>query len=606
MLSTPKCAGRGFMYCSVLATPTYDMSTPSLRLRQSEAQKNICRLRNCMPEKFQTLVRMHLSIHLDLDGSKLDEMFSESKPVERTETRQKKSSTPFSRKKSDKQGHLFGSPLTSENVAIIYKLIEFLGRPENITTEGLFRKTGNVARQRLLKQWLSDGSLTSLDDGTFSHHDCATVLKNYLGELPDPLLTEKNYEAHLQIVEMGSNLVLDKDKAKARSKQLKTLQLLFLLLPPENSLLLECLIDLLHKVTKTSGNMMTAQSLGTLFAPHLLCSRKLSATELQCISPVVSKAVAFMIEYGPSIFKIPKELAVDVANFWKQMETPNKYTNKNENKENLSTKKIATTSATAIDTVFTFVDRKSSSDSDTDTQVALAKLYAHVQSMPESARKKKLLKQFNNANGLNESCAKPRKHHRSRTFGEQIKKRFSRHKRRGSNDPNECTAGLPWTLTKPINIDENDNSDNVFIDDKPSAKLRILRTPNSPAVHIVDLCKSPATPRNRTPKARKRLSSGSSDGSIPEKRPTPEPIPSLENEIQYLIKNPPETRVLRFTPELHGKPVAMVSPLSFSPISNTFKDCPQVMKKAMNTPRSRAPVMAMTLSPSLKSRESQL
>lgn len=55
--------------------------------------------------------------------------------------------------------------------------------------------------------------------------------------------------------------------------------------------------------------------------------------------------------------------------------------------------KIATTSATAIDTVFTFVDRKSSSDSDTDTQVALAKLYAHVQSMPESARKKKLLKQ---------------------------------------------------------------------------------------------------------------------------------------------------------------------------------------------------------------------
>ena len=75
----------------------------------------------------------------------------------------------------------------------------------DITTVGLFRKTGNVARQRVLKQWLSDGSLTSLDDGTFSPHDCATVLKNYLGELPDPLLTEKNYEAHLQIV--GKNLV---------------------------------------------------------------------------------------------------------------------------------------------------------------------------------------------------------------------------------------------------------------------------------------------------------------------------------------------------------------------------------------------------------------
>jgi hypothetical protein len=73
---------------------------------------------------------------------------------------------------------------------------------------------------------------------------------------------------------MGSNIVLDKDKAKARAKQLKTLQLLFLLLPSDNYLLLECLIDLLHKVTKSSGNMMTAQSLGTLFAPHLLCCRK--------------------------------------------------------------------------------------------------------------------------------------------------------------------------------------------------------------------------------------------------------------------------------------------------------------------------------------------
>ena len=81
----------------------YDMSTPSFRLRQSEAQKNVCRLRNCMPEKFQTLVRMHLSFLLDLDGSKLDEMFSETKPFERTEQRKSKSSTPFSRKKSKKK-----------------------------------------------------------------------------------------------------------------------------------------------------------------------------------------------------------------------------------------------------------------------------------------------------------------------------------------------------------------------------------------------------------------------------------------------------------------------------------------------------------------------
>jgi hypothetical protein len=31
-------------------------------------------------------------------------------------------------------------------------------------------------------------------------------------------------------------------------------------------------------------------------------------------------------------------LAVDVGNFWKEMETPNKYSQKNENKENMSAK----------------------------------------------------------------------------------------------------------------------------------------------------------------------------------------------------------------------------------------------------------------------------
>lgn len=29
--------------------------------------------------------------------------------------------------------------------------------------------------------------------------------------------------------------------------------------------------------------------------------------------------------------------------------------------------------------------------------------------------------------------------------------RHSRHKRRGSNDPNRCTGGLPWTITKVCN-----------------------------------------------------------------------------------------------------------------------------------------------------------
>lgn len=82
-------------------------------------------------------------------------------------------------------------------------------------------------------------------------------------------------------------------------------------------------------------------------------------------------------------------------------------------------------SSTAVNTVLTFAERKSPEEFDSaqDTTVALAQLYAHVQSMPESAKKKKLLKQFNRAGGMQSNSAKKGKHSRSRTFGESLKVR---------------------------------------------------------------------------------------------------------------------------------------------------------------------------------------
>ena len=49
----------------------------------------------------------------------------------------------------------------------------------------------------------------------------------------------------------------------------------------------------------------------------------------------------------------------------------------------------------ALRTTVTFVDRQAlqRAGTQTDTQVELAQLYAHINSMPESAKKRKLLKQ---------------------------------------------------------------------------------------------------------------------------------------------------------------------------------------------------------------------
>lgn len=51
-----------------------------------------------MPEKFATLCKMHLSFLLDLDGSKLEDMFGETEEQE-PKKKTGKCGTPFSKKK---------------------------------------------------------------------------------------------------------------------------------------------------------------------------------------------------------------------------------------------------------------------------------------------------------------------------------------------------------------------------------------------------------------------------------------------------------------------------------------------------------------------------
>ena len=55
-----------------------------------------------------------------------------------------------------------------------------------------------------------------------------------------------------------------------------------------------------------------------------------------------------------------------------------------------------------VNTIFTFVDRQKTKEitSESTTDTALAELYAQVQSMPESAQKKRLISKLNDANGF--------------------------------------------------------------------------------------------------------------------------------------------------------------------------------------------------------------
>ena len=69
----------------------------------------------------------------------------------------------------------------------------------DLKQEGLFRKSGNLDRQRLLRDRLNGGEEVNQRGNEYTAHDCANILKAFLGEIPEPLMMEKHYTAHCQI-----------------------------------------------------------------------------------------------------------------------------------------------------------------------------------------------------------------------------------------------------------------------------------------------------------------------------------------------------------------------------------------------------------------------
>lgn len=127
-----------------------------------------------------------------------------------------------------------------------------------------------MTRQQELKNLLHQGVIFNFDDNQFSVHECATVLKNILSELPESVLTDAHYPAYCQIAEFCS----DKNSSN-NDRLLRALQLLILLLPNENRKFFQEIIELLNlAVTHEAKNRMSADNLATLFTPHLLCPRK--------------------------------------------------------------------------------------------------------------------------------------------------------------------------------------------------------------------------------------------------------------------------------------------------------------------------------------------
>lgn len=291
-----------------------------------------------------------------------------------------------------------------------------------------------------------------MESGGYTAHDCATVFKGYLADLSEPLLTDAHYPAHLQIAPLcvtvnaylkrlndsshsktDLNSITNKNSnqnqenenqnynqdnqiesvtipiyqskhknfnnnntlTKRESHVLNTIQLLLLLLPDGNRELLQNVMEMLNAVAmKQEFNKMGPDNLATLFTPHLICPRNLPPEVLHYVAKTLSSIISYMIVRSQEIFQVPAKLATDIRAYL--VENKRKRTMSPELALDESMSDVST-----INTVYTFVDReKTAAAQNTNvTDTELAQLYAYIQSLPESSKKRRLIKQFNKQNG---------------------------------------------------------------------------------------------------------------------------------------------------------------------------------------------------------------
>ncbi|KAG7171046.1 Rho GTPase-activating protein 19-like 1, partial [Homarus americanus] len=161
---------------------------------------------------------------------------------------------------------------------------------------------------------------------------------------------------------------------------------------------------------------------------------------------------------------IPLELEYDVRQYW---------SNKKKMRHQLSQRSMMDAPAK---TIFTFIDRELTAQANERdvTEIALAELYAYVQSLPDSAKKRRLIKQFNHASGsgtpqLNQSTVK-KQEARGKRLGESIKKHlFHKNVKSGKS---KCQ---PFTSSSCTKVKRTNSEDFLSSPSTRSPELRMFR-----------------------------------------------------------------------------------------------------------------------------------
>ncbi|XP_006885093.1 PREDICTED: rho GTPase-activating protein 18 [Elephantulus edwardii] len=211
-----------------------------------------------------------------------------------------------------KDSGLFGVPLTvlleqdqrkvpGTRIPLIFQKLISQIEKGGLETEGLLRIPGAAMRIKNLCQELE----AKFYEGIFiwdsvKQHDAASLLKLFIRELPQPLLTLD----YLRAFQAVQNL-------PTKKQQLQALNLLVILLPDANRDMLKALLEFLQRVIDNKEqNRMTVMNVAMVMAPNLFMSHPLSVKSNEQREFVMAAGTAsvmhLMIKYQNLLWTIPK------------------------------------------------------------------------------------------------------------------------------------------------------------------------------------------------------------------------------------------------------------------------------------------------------------
>ncbi|XP_045319440.1 rho GTPase-activating protein 8 isoform X3 [Leopardus geoffroyi] len=161
-------------------------------------------------------------------------------------------------------------------------------REKGLRTEGLFRRSASVHTIREIQRLYNQGKPVNFDDYGDVHIP-AVILKTFLRELPQPLLTFTAYEQILEITSVESSLRVTRCHQILKS------------LPEHNYAVLSYLMGFLHEVSRESiFNKMNSSNLACVFGLNLIWPSQ-GASSLSALVPM-NLFTELLIEYYEMVF----------------------------------------------------------------------------------------------------------------------------------------------------------------------------------------------------------------------------------------------------------------------------------------------------------------